>query len=171
MSNTSSISDLKLLRDISLKEILQEGNDGTLTPVSCVNFGELNKRIGDETVQDCSDFSDDDVEVPTWLVTDDNIAYKLGKGGDFGADSCSGKMKIGNTNSATNAAGESCFVVTVDVDGLSKGNNDLETQTLVEGTPMERLINDRYEIYIGKDGLSAGNRTQTISGRIMADLK
>lgn len=160
-----------IANNISLKEILQEGDDGNLTPVSCVNFANLNKKIGDETSDSCSEFSINDEEVPTWLVTDDNIAYKLGKGGAYEDSACSGKMKIGNTDSEANAASESCFVVTVDVDGLSKGNNDLETQTLTEGTPMERLINDRYEIYIGKDGLSAGNRTQTISGRIMADLK
>ena len=61
-----------------------------------------------------------------------------------------------------------------DVNGLNKGPNTLDAQgkSMASGvTQMQTLTGDQYKIYMGADGVSAGNQTGTVTGRIMADLK
>ena len=123
-----------------------------------------------------------------WIVTEDNIAYTLTLGGGTQAvNGCQTKQAISAQADDAAASNASCVVVIVDVNGLSKGPNRLETQGLgapaaggaggggtmaiAPETTLETLVGDQYKIYLGSDGATAGPRIATVSGRIMADLR
>ena len=132
--------------------------------------------------QDCAIATDGDA----WLITEDNIAYAVTKGAADDS-TCLRKQAIAAIGSnegdtEANIVTSSCFVVTVDVDGLAKGNNSFANNDAALGAnntlalldddaTMNNLVNDQFKIYLGNDGASAGHRTSTITGRIMADLK
>ena len=64
--------------------------------------------------------------------------------------------------------------ILVDVNGVTKGPNIIESQVkngLTSGTKMNQLYGDRYYIYVGTDGVAAGPKATTVSGRLMSDLK
>ena len=109
-----------------------------------------------------------------WIITDDNIAYTLMAGGATGTNAGT-KQAISSAASDTAAQGLASIVVIVDVNGLSKGPNTLETQGLGTAIDTNASLNtitgDQFKIYIGSDGATAGPRIATVSGRIMADLK
>ena len=100
-----------------------------------------------------------------WMITEDGLAYRVipGEGKDCGTKS--------DINSADESASKACVIVEVDVDGLSTGLNTLQTQTLEENADLPKLTNDRYYIYIGNDGATAGSKKTSVTGRIAADLK
>ncbi len=112
-----------------------------------------------------------------WIVSDDNLAYKVLQGGG-----CYTKASINATDSDKSAASAACAVVEVDVNGLTKGPNRLESQvesgiayagcgSNAANKLMDTLTGDRYYIYVGMDGAATGAKTNSVSGRIMADLK
>ena len=109
-----------------------------------------------------------------WMVTEDNIAYTVLTGGAT-SNSCLSKQEIASQASLDAVYTNSCAVVIVDVNGLSKGPNTLESQTLnsflSSGTAMTTLSGDQYQIFVGVDGATAGPRALTVTGRIAADLK
>lgn len=107
-----------------------------------------------------------------WIVTDDGIAYAVHKG--TGSD-CVEKIYIDAVKSPLTALQKSCVYLEVDVNGLSKGPNKAEPQMGVDlsgdSAGMKVLTGDRFYIFIGTDGATAGNKQGTISGRIVADIK
>ena len=110
-----------------------------------------------------------------WIVTEDNIAYTVQNGGRTDQN-CATKQAISAAEDDNAAAALSCFVMVVDVNGLAKGPNTLETQGLgqneiTDTSSMETLTGDQYKIYTGLDGATSGPRSATVTGRIMADLK
>ena len=108
-----------------------------------------------------------------WLVTEDNLAYTMYLGGAESVN-CGTKQAIASQTSEKDAATQSCIIVVVDVNGLSKGPNTYETQGLTAldaKKSMQTLTGDQYKIYFGIDGATAGPRTITATGRIAADLK
>lgn len=106
-----------------------------------------------------------------WIITEDGLAYSVipANGG-----TCGTKADIMAATTVGNAAQASCLVVFVDVNGLAKGPNKFDTQVLtgVSSTAkMNQLEGDRYYIFVGNDGVSAGPKSVTVSGRLMSDMK
>ncbi|MBQ8635296.1 prepilin-type N-terminal cleavage/methylation domain-containing protein [bacterium] len=121
-----------------------------------------------------------------WIVTDDNIAYSIMCAGTTGvAARCLTKDQISNLTTQSEAIQNSCTIVIVDVNGLQKGPNKFDPQAgpesgfrinthnsvLPANSALDTLTGDQYLIFLGSDGASAGPRQNTITGRIMADLK
>lgn len=99
-----------------------------------------------------------------WIVTEDNFAYSviLGTG-------CDTKAAI---NAASDPKSKACVIVVVDVNGLTNGPNATEPKLQIGADEaLPTLTGDRYYIYIGKDGATAGSKKTTSTGRIVADLK
>lgn len=109
-----------------------------------------------------------------WIITEDNLAYTLMLGGATDAN-CATKQAIGAQANDADASDNSCVVLVVDVNGLSKGPNTFEVQGLSEELAatdsLETLTGDQYKIYFGIDGATAGPRATTVTGRIAADIK
>ena len=105
-----------------------------------------------------------------WIVTEDNIAYSVIPANN---GTCENKMVVNSTDKEKDAQGQACVVVVVDVNGLAKGPNKLEPQigTLTSSSKLAMLEGDRYYIYIASDGVAAGPKGATISGRLMSDMK
>ena len=116
-----------------------------------------------------------------WAVTEDNLAYTIMQGGinTLGGDQCSSIQTLANLRSDADAVAQSCAIVIVDVNGLNKAPNLFERQglvadndnTLQEGVAFNTITGDQFKIYLGIDGASAGPRTMTVTGRMMADIK
>ena len=109
-----------------------------------------------------------------WIVSEDNIGYLV----QAGAASCKSKMDIiqGQTGNA-NLETTPCYVIWVDVNGLSAGPNlKIENKAgdgnyVADSAQFNTLEQDQYPIYVGTDGATAGNQKTTVTGRIAADLK
>ena len=118
--------------------------------------------------------TDTTLDAHVWIITDDNIAYTLTSGGAT-ATNAGTKQAISSAASDTDAQALASMVVIVDVNGLSRGPNTLETQgigTAIDAqTALQTITGDQFKIYIGSDGATAGPRIATVSGRIMADLR
>lgn len=114
-----------------------------------------------------------------WIITEDNIAYSVVRGGVGENNNCETKQQIAAHDTEADAAANSCAIVYVDVNGLSKGPNTFEKQGLTgkllttqnANSALDTITGDRFKIYLGLDGATAGPRTNTVTGRIMADLK
>ena len=150
----------------------------------CVTLAEGVGTIGEEisgaqclthTVQEADEANAAPTGNATWIITEDNIAYTILTGGASGAtDTCASKLALASQTTLAGVINNSCAVVVVDVNGLSKGPNLIETQTqdvIANGTSMETIQGDQFQIYVGVDGASAGPKANTITGRIVADLK
>ncbi len=123
-------------------------------------------------------------EFSPWLVSEDNIAYMVVKAGatnaadgdNPGTAKCSPKATINASTTAVNAFNNSCLAVVVDVNGPTKGPNVMSTlgsegiKSEADALP-EISGGDRYYIYLGSDGATAGPRLFTATGRIVSDQK
>lgn len=106
-----------------------------------------------------------------WITSDDNISYLVTapSGG-----TCKTKQDIDAATTTADAAKAACVVIVVDVNGLSKGPNAIETQqttALAASSTLQTLTGDQYYIFVGRDGATPGSKKTTVSGRIVADLK
>lgn len=111
-------------------------------------------------------------DISPWITTDDNISYLVVKPATGG--SCSTKVEINSAGADTEAQKKACAIVVVDVNGLTNGPNKIEPQiatTLDAASSLNSLTGDRFYIYIGIDGATAGSKKSTVTGRIVADLK
>lgn len=109
--------------------------------------------------------------ISPWIITEDNMAYcvVVGKG-------CSTKENINSSGNHNNAIQNSCVLVVVDVNGLNNGPNRIEPQILSTNPlnktkAIDTLSGDRYYIYVGLNGVTAGSKKSTVTGRIVSDLK
>ncbi|MBR2069498.1 MAG: prepilin-type N-terminal cleavage/methylation domain-containing protein [Candidatus Gastranaerophilales bacterium] len=109
-----------------------------------------------------------DSTLTPWIIAEDNIAYSVVNG-----KKCSTKAKINAQTSTKDAIDESCVYIMVDVNGLSNGPNKMEPQAanLASSKTMDTLTGDRFYIFVGSDGATAGNKRSTVTGRIAGDLK
>lgn len=111
-------------------------------------------------------------EFSPWIITEDGLAYSITypSGG-----ACESKATIMEQDTNSDVISQSCLIVMVDVNGLSKGPNKIETQVIGDGVDsaakMNQLEGDRYYIFVGNDGVSAGPKSITVSGRLMSDMK
>ncbi len=122
---------------------------------------------------DRATMADNATESP-WITSDDGISYVVAAGGG-----CGTKAQIDAASKFADAYKYSCVVIVVDVNGLSKGPNTLElqqtggdsTSELTSSATLATLTGDRYYIFVGRDGATAGSKKTTVTGRIVADLK
>ena len=107
-----------------------------------------------------------------WISTDDGLAYTLQRPG---AGTCSEKGVIASNNTVATMFNASCFRILVDVNGLYKTPNFLEPQSDIpaarRNTAMEALTGDRFYVFVGRDGVTAGNSRTNAAARIVADMK
>lgn len=112
---------------------------------------------------------------PSWMLTEDNISYAILPTTGHTDTNCATIQQIANRATDALAVGDSCAIVIVDVNGIGKLPNTMEPQGLQgdldAGDDLETLAGDQYKIYLGSDGASAGPRTGTVTGRIIADVK
>ena len=147
-----------------------------------------------------------DKRYQNWIITEDNLAYLILKGKTDNKDDCGTKMQItetqagvkgesgsdsGNDTGTTNQAklaANSCFVVYVDVNGLTSAPNTVAPTASADteggegatgvgnnyvpyNMKIPTLTYDTYPIYIGSDGSTPGSPRTTVTGRIGSDLK
>lgn len=153
---------------------LSGGEDRTVT------FG-----LDDTDTTNCGNL---DEAISAWLVTEDNLAYTISTANPGTNATCQNKQRITAQANDEDAHNASCFAIFVDVNGVSKAPNLIETQgvttvsvptggqsyngsDLNSGQTLSDLTGDQYKIYVGRDGVTAGPRTTTVTGRIAADLK
>ncbi len=107
-----------------------------------------------------------------WIVSEDGLAYAVIPSSNA---ACANKLTINAQTTAQAAEQQSCVIVVVDVNGLAKGPNKLESQVTGTGVSqtakMNQLEGDRFYIFVGSDGVAAGPKTVTVSGRLMSDIK
>ncbi len=108
--------------------------------------------------------------ISPWIITEDNMAYCVVAG-----DGCSTKENINIAGNHNNAIQQSCVIVVVDVNGLNNGPNRVEPQIMnnqfKENIAVDTLTGDRLYIYVGLNGITAGSKKSTVTGRIVSDLK
>ena len=109
--------------------------------------------------------------VSPWIITEDNIAYSVISG-----DGCSTLETINSADSHVGAKKFSCVLIVVDVNGLNNGPNRIEPQIISDNAlktddAMDILTGDRFYIYVGLNGITAGNKKNSVMGRIIADVK
>ncbi len=112
-----------------------------------------------------------DSENSDWINTEDGLSYQVRPGS---STTCPTKKQI-NSEEFIEATGQdltsACLVVVVDTNGVTSGPNTVMPNYIEETSTLEDLTNDRYYIYIAKDGASAGSKKTSKTGRIAADLK
>lgn len=179
-SNTREKGSLRMFESLnaslSVKDYaaLESGtkayDDGVIVTASkyksCVKY---TNSAGQSVDDDCS-FSWSNGDSSPWIITEDNLAYSVSVG-----TGCGTKQDINSATKTSGALNKACAVVVVDVNGLSNGPNVLEPQIVddkdISKKGMDTLTGDRYYIFIGKDGATAGSKVETVTGRIAADLK
>lgn len=110
-----------------------------------------------------SDFSTGNSD---WINTEDGLSYQVRKGESA---TCPSKSDINKSTFAP--ATDACLMVVVDANGVTSGPNTLISNTIAATSDIPEITDDRFIVYIGKDGASAGSKKTTVTGRIAADLK
>lgn len=119
-----------------------------------------------------------------WFTTDDNISYIVMTPAQFvtesGAEGVTAATSCGTKAEINDDIGKACAVIVVDVNGVTGTPNKMEVQAKAYGTAtgalahdkqIEGLTGDRLPIFIGTDGATAGSKKNTVTGRIVAELK
>ena len=121
-----------------------------------------------------------------WIVTEDNFAYLVAQtsnttkcetkielnatqGKITSEESSAAKLTSGKTNDTL--ASKACYVIYVDVNGLSSGPNTVIQNTILSTKKVPAITDDTFPVYVALDGATSGNQKTTITGRIAADLK
>ncbi len=104
-----------------------------------------------------------------WINTDDGISYRVyGNSANVGQK----KAQLNVYSTIDDLTNNSSYYIMVDTNGYTKGPI-CEEAKLASGLQEKEALNvlkcDRYPIYIGLDGVSAGHKTKTITGRIMEE--
>lgn len=109
----------------------------------------------------------------TWLNTEDGMSYLVIP--TTGTGACAKKASImALTTVPTTGTSQVCAIVLVDVNGLTKGPNVVEPQlaaVVASNANMAALTGDRFYIFVGTDGATAGSEIYTVGGRIVTDAK
>ena len=112
----------------------------------------------------------------SWITTDDGISYAVFLGGAKEKQALT-KQEINAQTTEALAYTNSSAIIVVDVNGIGKGPNTFEkqgyyTESLVtKDNALDTITGDRFKIYIGSDGATAGPKDSTVTGRMVADAK
>lgn len=103
-----------------------------------------------------------------WINTEDGLSYKIQ--GEM-TTNAKKKAEINIYSTLEELAENSSYYVLVDLNGFKKGPNceDPKISSGLEENEDYTLKCDRYPIFVGTDGVAAGNRTKTITGRITGE--
>lgn len=175
-----------LNNSLSVKGYATDGmNSGTVNPtgsgVKCItlaNGSTLGTSDGTCATVDAATTDSGTIgnNATAWIVTEDNIAYAVVQGGATTTNAYT-KQQIAALDSDADATLHSSAVIYVDVNGITKGPNTFEVQGVSETldiqnySPLDTITGDRFKIYIGIDGATAGPREGTATGRMAADIK
>lgn len=176
-----------LNNSLSVKGYASDGmNSGSVNPtgsgVKCIKLSDGSILGTNEGT--CADVAASSVDsgsigadtTTAWIVTEDNIAYAVVQGGAKNVNA-STKQQIAAMDTDADATEASSAVIYVDVNGITKGPNTFEVQgiskelDLTNYSPLDTITGDRFKIYIGIDGATAGPREGTATGRMAADIK
>ena len=130
----------------------------------------MGAKWGTHTFGDTSDMvevTQENANSP-WIITADGMAFLVGGTGG----SCGKKASI-NRATYSGQLGLSCLTIQVDVNGVTRGpnQNDPQRTLLTSTTKLKKLQGDRFNFYLGNDGLAKGSPIYTITGRILAGEK
>lgn len=105
-----------------------------------------------------------------WITTEDNISYVLITASRY---ACRNKSFINSLNDINQMVQNSCIALLVDVNGIQKRPNMIESQSTINlgANLMQTLQGDMYYIFIANDGVTAGNKVNNVGARIIADVK
>lgn len=106
-----------------------------------------------------------------WILSDDGFSY-LAFAPNGGK--CQTSFAISNSKNAQEAYNNSCAIIIVDVNGVAKTPNIIDTpvaEGITAQDSVKVLKGDQYYIYLGMDGASSGSKTTTVTGRIIANLE
>jgi len=109
-------------------------------------------------------------EFTDWIITDDNFAYSIFA--PSGAK-CLTAAAINASATAAEAMENSCLVVVVDVNGLYRGPNMIDTYAengISADEKLTQLLGDQYYIFVGNDSAASGDSKTTLSGRILSGV-
>ena len=99
-----------------------------------------------------------------WFVTDDNLAYSVII--PDGAN-CEEVLNINTAHNLTDTLTASCFAVVVDTNGIFANPNTIEDmQDISNEEYIPNLTKDRYYIFIGDNGVAAGNPKHILSAKV-----
>ena len=108
--------------------------------------------------------------VHTWITTEDGLSYYLINDRQY---RCQSKRVISSNANIEDMINNSCIALHVDVNGIHKGPNIYEPtyKENLTGRKTPHLTGDMYYLFVGSDGISAGNSDNFISARIIEDIK
>ena len=169
---TSSTTSLMTLFDMMYVNITSSGFAEPFTYEEIVNgrsispnefHGTIGYEVNGKVVT--GEYTANNVsETSPWIISDDNIAYAVIRG-----DECKRTIDIDSETTFDGVKKKSCLVVVADVNGLQNSPNFVDTQSLANNQTTPQITGERFFIYIGSDGVTAGPRKYTITGRIASD--
>ncbi len=172
--------------NLSVKEYYPQANNGDITKAQTIETKSIvydKVKVGNSNFQmgaGANAITADTLNQNTfssWMVTEDGLAYAVTYtgGSQCGASGKEGtKAYINAQTTMANVHKQACLVVAVDVNGIMKGPNILESQVgsgVSSTAKLDTLVADRYYIYIGTDGAATGPKGVTVSGRLLNDMK
>ena len=111
--------------------------------------------------------------VGSWIITDDNIAYKVIQGG---AENCATKQTITQIRNTNDAIQATCLAVVIDSGCVSKHMNEKNcvaiqdgTQELAKKTKTNNFIGEQMVVFVSNSGITTGNPDYTASGVITSE--
>lgn len=141
---------------------------------SCIVFKNAQNQAmlypRDSKVGDCAG-SNTLTDSTPWIIGDDNISYSITLPE---TNDCQTKEEINSKTTFSETYNSSCAVVVVDTNGLNNGPNTVEDQlsdNFNNNTKIGQLTGDRFYIFIGKNGATAGSESSVLTGRIIANMK
>lgn len=160
------------IKGFSPQSALDDGQISTLASYkTAVKFKDATGATVTFGAGDAIDALEDWTQTPSpWILSEDNIAYSVIAHSNT---SCFTREKLNSLNNAADLANNACAIIVVDVNSVDNGPNIIEPQVKTGidiDKKMQVLTGDRFYIYVGTNGISAGSKTKIISGRIMAGL-
>lgn len=199
MENVSG--NLPATKDASGVEVMYKTLKANLSVKDYVTYAKSNLNSGKKVALTDVDETDTALTSgathSNWITTEDNISYLVMTVNEFKTTAGIGNQQnennntqenqenpSGNQSNANNKCGtkldinssgidQACMVVIVDVNGVTSNPNSLDAQVtgVTENAQLNALEGDRFPIFIGKDGATAGSKKTTVTGRIVAELK
>ena len=160
IDSTNKYFDSKILSASDFKSCLVFKNKSDKTTV----------YPADSKIGDCAG-STSFVDATPWIIGEDNISFSVTLPESA---ECLTREQINSKKTFSQAYSASCAIVVVDTNGLNNGPNTVEAQlsdSFNAKTEMGQLLGDRYYIFIGKNGATAGNESSLLTGRMISGIK
>ena len=155
---------------------LRKTSSGAQSKSDTHKAGEIHTGIKWENVQygdssDSVDYPSNSTDSP-WIITADGMAFSVYYNS---SRTCKKKSYLNTASTSQNdLANNSCLTITVDVNGLQRGPNQIPAQLfigLTSGERVKKLDGDKYTFYIASDGIAKGSPVLTLMGRLLSGEK